>query len=241
MSVPLRHKQMIPNETLSVLRQVESADTKMISDSVHDRGGIRIGILVFLISAIYATIRYNVMKDVPWSDWPVYTLNKVFGVSSLLLLVIATARYHLRPTLSNGKILYLSGLFGGIHILISCMLLNPAYYGKFFLDGKLTAIAGFSMLTGAVSAVLFISKAGGRKDRQITQITRSLTVIGGLTGIHLAFQGFQTWMKPYEWPGFIPPLTLVSFLISIVPLVLMIDTKTIKTFFNTLTFPSPEN
>jgi hypothetical protein len=229
MSVPLRHKQLVPTDTLSVLRQAESAERKTIFDSVHDtRIGIRIGILSFLISAIYATIRYHVLKGVSWSDWPVFTLNKVFGVSSLLLLAIAIARYKFRPVLSNSKILYLSGLYGGVHILLSCVLLDPAYYDKFFLQGKLTGIAGCSMLSGAVAAVLFISKAGRKKDLQINQITRSLAVICGITGMHVAFQGFQSWLTPGDWPGFIPPLTLISFLTCIVALGMTINTKRIK-------------
>jgi len=230
MSVPLRHKRLVPaNDTLSVLRQVESAERKTIFDSVHDtRIGIRIGILSFLISAIYATIRYHVLKGVSWSDWPVFTLNKVFGVSSLLLLAIAIARYKFRPVLSNSKILYLSGLYGGVHILLSCVLLDPAYYEKFFYDDRLTAIAGLSMLSGAVAAVLFITKAGEKKERQINQITRSLAVVCGITGMHVAFQGFQSWFTPNDWPGFIPPLTLISFLTCMAAVSMTINTKAIK-------------
>lgn len=218
-------KQRIPNGTLTVLHPVEPGSQKMVSASLQvNRIGIGIGILAFLISAIYATIRYNLIQGASWSDWPVFTLNKAFGVSSLLLLVVAVVRYRLRPLLSNAKILYMSGLFGGIHILISCMLLSPAYYEKLFLDGKLTAIAGLSMLWGAVAAVLFISKAA-KKDSQAIGTMRSLALVCCITALHVAFQGFQSWLTPYDWPGFIPPLTLISFLGSIVALLVTINTK----------------
>jgi hypothetical protein len=31
--------------------------------------------VVALVSAIYATTRYNIFKGVPWGDWSTYTLN----------------------------------------------------------------------------------------------------------------------------------------------------------------------
>lgn len=226
MSVPVRHKKLIADDTMEVLRPVENTDSDNYSALLQaNHSGIRIGLLTFLVSAGYATIRYNIIQGVSWSDWPVYTLNKVFGFSSLMLLVIAIVRYRLESAYSNSKILYMSGLFGGIHVLISCMLLNPVYYEKFFYDRKLTMEASFSMLLGAIAAVIFISRATLKGDRNTNNKIRSLAVLSVTVGLHAALQGFQSWLEPSTWPGFIPPITLLSFLVSIAALILMFYSK----------------
>lgn len=226
MSVPVRHKKLIPDDRMEVLRPVENVNSGNHPGLLQpSHSGIRTGLLTFLLSAGYATIRYNVIQGVSWSDWPVYTLNKVFGFSSLLLLFIAIVRYRLGPGYSNSKILYMSGLFGGIHVLLSCMLLNPAYYEKFFYDGKLTGTAGFSMLSGAIAAIIFISRATMKGDQDVKNKIRSLAVLSVIVGIHAALQGFQSWMAPSTWPGFIPPITLLSFLVSTTALILMFYSK----------------
>ena len=41
--------------------------------SRHDHS-LAVGILV--LAAAYATVRYNIFKGVPWSDWPSYIADK---------------------------------------------------------------------------------------------------------------------------------------------------------------------
>ena len=45
-------------------------------------------IAVFLFSLIYAVLRYNVFKGVPWIDFPTYVFNKVLSLSALILFVL---------------------------------------------------------------------------------------------------------------------------------------------------------
>jgi len=225
MPVTAQQKRIAHDNTLKILHSAKSNEHDDVSSMlrIQDHSfGVWAGILTFLVSAGYATIRYNLIKGDAWQDWPVFTLNKAFGVSSLLLLVIAVVRYRLMPLRSNARILYVSGIFGGVHILVSCMLLGPSYFEKFFYNGRLTVSAGFSMLFGALSAVLFISKAGEKKrEPQTDTIIRSLAVVCSLIGLHVAFQGFEVWMSPGDWPGFLAPMTLVSFLAAIVAIAMI--------------------
>jgi len=225
MSAPARHKKFIPQETLDVLRPTESEKTPGLSILPQRDPGIKIAALTFSIVTVYATVRYNVFKGVAWSEWPVYTLNKVFGVTSLVLLVIAVFRYRSGNTLPNGKIMYAAGLSAGTHILLSCFLLKPSYYPKFFTSDKLTLFAGLSMLLGAIASVIFINGALSKGDRQLRDKAISLVVICVLTGLHTFFQGFQTWLVLSTWPGFLPPITMLSSFAGIIALVFIVIPK----------------
>jgi len=201
---------------MKIIRSVDTSElkeTRVLPNA--DSSTIKIVSTIFLLSTAYATIRYNVIKGVDWSDWPLYTLNKVFGVTSLLLIVLAVVRYGLRSMYSNAKILHMAGLFAGIHILLSFMLLSPLYYPKFFLDGKLTILASLSMLLGSIAAVIFMNGAVQKGERKTSEKIRSLATISAIISLHVAFQGYQSWLTPSAWPGFIPPITLLSFLASV--------------------------
>lgn len=229
MSVQTRQKKLIPENAFKVLHPKENEELTTLSVLPQQGNGIKIVSLTFFIAAGYATIRYNVFKGVAWSDWPAYTLNKVFGITSLLLLVIAVIRYLSGPSYPNGKILYTAGLSGGIHILLSVLLLDPVYYEKFFNDGKLTFTSGFSMLLGTIAAVLFFSGAVSKVDQKVRDKITSLAVICLLTALHTFFQGFETWLKISTWPGLLPPISMLASLAGILALIiLIIPTRTLK-------------
>lgn len=229
MSVQGQQKKLIPENAFKVLHPKESEEPTTLSVLPQQDHGIKIASLTFFIAAGYATIRYNIFKGVAWSDWPTYTLNKVFGVTSLLLLVIAVIRYQLGSSYPNGKILCVAGLSGGIHILLSVLLLNPVYYEKFFSDGKLTFTAGLSMLLGTIAAGLFFSGAVSKADRKVSAKITSLVVICVLTALHTFFQGFETWFGIDTWPGFLPPISMLASLAGILALtILIIPTRTLK-------------
>ncbi|KKO17939.1 MAG: hypothetical protein BROFUL_03390 [Candidatus Brocadia fulgida] len=48
--------------------------------------------LVFLAAAAYATLRYNVFKGVPWSDWSTYVMNKAVALSALAFMALEVFR-----------------------------------------------------------------------------------------------------------------------------------------------------
>jgi hypothetical protein len=177
--------------------------------------------VVFIVSIGYATIRYNVFKGVLWTDWPLYVLNKAFAVSSLVLLVINVYRYRYIQNRSNAKIFKYAMFLGFLHILISFALLNPAYYDKFYLNGKLTFSAGISYLLGAIATALIFNKGFSKElnNNRETKI-KVLSILAFIIGSHAALQAFKGWLPASAWPGYMPPLSMISFLIGLFALVL---------------------
>lgn len=186
----------------------------------------KIATVVYTVSIGYATLRYNIFKGVPWTDWPLYVLNKAFAVASLAFLAISVLRYLYIQKYSNAKIFNFARFSGFLHIIISFALLNPIYYDKFFLNGKLSFSAGISILLGAIATAFIFNKSvskhlNNNPDAKI----RVLSILVFIFGLHTALLGFQGWIAPSDWPGYLPPITLISFLIGLFALVLTFGLK----------------
>ncbi|MDB6093489.1 MAG: hypothetical protein JWM32_1051 [Verrucomicrobia bacterium] len=164
----------------------------------------------FLGFTVYATARYNVFKGVPWADWPIYTLNKVFGLSCLALLVVAAALYRFGNRVFNPRLVYLAGLCGIIHSVLSLFLLGPAYYPSLHLGGKLTVSAGLSMLVGTIGIVTFALGGKNAGTKAPARRVRGLALFALAFGIHAGLLGYESWAHPEQWPGGLPPLTVIS-------------------------------
>lgn len=169
-------------------------------------------------ATIYATVRYHVFTDLPWSDWPIYTLNKAFGLSALLLLVLAVARRRLRPGLPIGPTMLASGVLFGIHVLVSLALLSPAYYPKLFAAGKLTALAGIAIVLGAAATAALLAGVKPRPGLTADESARGLASLAFAVGAHGALPGLASWLAPWTWPGLMPPITLLAFVLGVVAL-----------------------
>ncbi|WP_221793883.1 hypothetical protein [Aquisediminimonas sediminicola] len=169
---------------------------------------------VFALSLAYATVRYHLFKGVAWADWPTYTVNKAFAVSALALIVAGLApvlRHHRRM---SGPHLRLAGGAIIMHAMLSLLLLDPAYYPKFFDGDKLTLSAGLALLFGAIAALLFV--VSGQQSAQWS-FPKKLGWTGALAfigGCHAALPGWATWLQPQQWPALMPPITLIAFLLG---------------------------
>ena len=159
----------------------------------------------------YATLRYNVFKNVPWADWPSYTLNKAIAVAALLLIVLSVARFGLRGR-STGTLMVWAGGLALTHSLLSFALLEPAYYPRLFVGTKLTLLAGLSIMLGA--ALMAVMEVGARRSSRWTRpvLHGALAVTAFAIGLHAALPAVSTWLTPGTWPGGLPPLTLISFI-----------------------------
>jgi hypothetical protein len=164
----------------------------------------------FLAALAYATFRYNVFKGVPWTDWPAYTLNKALAFASLILIALTVIR--ISRGLRTSKIMLAAGALALCHSLLSFALLNPLYYPKLYEAGKLTAIAGLAMTLGAAATVAL--EVGARRSQgwRPSQRAAALALIAFAVGLHAALPSLSGWIAPETWPGFMPPITLLSFL-----------------------------
>ena len=190
-------------------------------------------VFIFSISLGYAVLRYHIMGNVPWKDFPFFIMNKGLALSAIILL---TLNFSLGPLhnliaiipdgwLNARKTIGMTGfLLVLLHVLMSIMSFNPAMYGKFFEpDGSMTLLAGLSMLGGILSFVILWGynlsfQTQLRKDKAFIQLITSrkfLLTAMLLTAAHLFFMGYKGWLDPSGWLGGMPPISLVGFVIFV--------------------------
>ncbi|PKN54256.1 MAG: hypothetical protein CVU56_27555 [Deltaproteobacteria bacterium HGW-Deltaproteobacteria-14] len=178
---------------------------------------MRATLLTLLGSACYATVRYNGYKGVPWGDWPTYTLNKVFAVAAVALLLVAALRRRRAGAPSTAPLLAHAAALTALHVTLSLMLLSPTYFPGYFAAGKLTAAAGAAMTLGAIAVVWMARGRVGPRTRE-DRARGGLALLAGLIAAHTAIQGGPGWLTPETWPGGMPPITLLGTLLALVVL-----------------------
>ncbi len=197
-------------------------------------------ITLTFLSIGYAVMRYQIFGIVPWKDLPIFVLNKGISLASLLLLTINFSMKPLKnlgvriseSRLDTKKSIGLIGfLYAFIHILMSITILNPKYYDKFFMDdGSLSINGGLSILGGILSFILlWVYNINFKpiliKDKRIISIISSKTFIIYamlFMSVHLFFMGYSGWTSTVNWPGGMPPISLISFSIFFLGLLINI-------------------
>ena len=179
---------------------------------------IRTALVTIIISLLYAVIRYNIAGDVPWSQFPVFIINKATACSGVILLGLAGLNDSVEKRHRIG--LFASACLG-LHCLLSLMLLTPSNFeGKFFqADNTFTTIGGLALLCGALGilgqAVLWrrsMNTAPNSSPSLINGLGRILLL---LAAAHVSLIGFRTWTQWSQWPVYLPPITLIMFIIAI--------------------------
>ena len=189
--------------------------------------------VVFFLFFVYAFIRYNVIRDVPLEEIPLYIVNKVLAISSAVLIGFSfllgpLTRFWPR---TFERTLYLRkplGVFGfgiaALHSVISLALLSPAYYPNFFLEsGKLNFTGEVSLLFGILALFIFSivaltsipAIASQMKLEQWKLIQRLGYLAYGFVLLHVVVMGFRGWLSSNSYLyGFIS-ISLVSALFII--------------------------
>ena len=186
---------------------------------------MRTSLLALLGAVVYATARYNIFKGVPWSDWSTYTLNKALALSALLLLVFSVIRQNSAKGHPNGRTLYMASVFASMHVVLSLTLLSPAYYESMFVQNKLTAAAGVSMALGAGAAAAMTAGKRTQGASDPDGGVGNLAILAFAVGLHAMLQGFAGWFAPSKWPGMMPPITLISFLLGLAAVAVALSAK----------------
>lgn len=187
-----------------------------------------------ILSLGYAILRYHIVGDVPWKDFPFFILNKGISLAAFILL---TFNFSIGPLknmgvkvsegwLNSRQVLGMTGfLYVLIHALMSFMIFKPEIFGKFFEEnGSLTLYAGLSMLGGILAFVVLwaynLAFKTNLKENQkfISFITsRKFSLIAMLFSLtHLYFMGINGWMNPSGWNGSLPPISLIAFIFFII-------------------------
>jgi ABC-type Na+ efflux pump permease subunit len=187
-----------------------------------------------ILSLAYAILRYHIVGDVPWKDFPFFILNKGISLAAFILL---TFNFSIGPLknlgikvsegwLNSRQILGMTGfLLVLIHTLMSFMIFKPGIFGKFFEEnGSLTLYAGLSMLGGILAFVVLWAynlafKTTLKEDQKFIGFitSRKFLLIAMLFSLmHLYFMGINGWMNPADWNGGLPPISLIAFTFFIV-------------------------
>ena len=96
------------------------------------RAALRAAAVVFLGTLIYAVVRYHGFKGVPWSQLPLYTMNKAWAVTAVILggfALIAGSAGRRPEARTLGA---LAAGLGAAHAVASALLLRPVYYPPMF-------------------------------------------------------------------------------------------------------------
>jgi len=200
-------------------------------------------ILVLLFFLVYATMRYIVFKGVDPNHFPLYIMNKVFSISGLFFLAISYAFGKVRwmrfsEDAKQNQFIKFTGLAGfslsALHVFNSLIILSPEYFPKFYdenmmnLNGELTMLMGvfslYCFTIPAITTIPFMQEAVGIKKWQQGQRMGYLGLVAAL--LHTTIMGFSGWIDVSSWPGYMPPITLLSAIIAIIPLYLKFIRKT---------------
>ena len=203
---------------------------------------VRTILIIFVASLGYAMLRYHIFKGVEWAHFPLYTLNKAFSLTGLILIALSYASGKLRGRRKrNGEELlnrkksfaFIGFILIGAHIIASLTILHAGYFPKFY-DGTMMNLTGEStMLFGLISVIFFLIPAIASLPDMIDKIGekrwKKMQRIGyyGLVAasIHVLIMGWSGWFTISEWPGSLPPITLISFIFGAAPVLLLLLTS----------------
>lgn len=196
-------------------------------------------ISVIIIFFIYAVLRYVIFKGVSYVHIPLYIINKVVSISGLFLsgiyfisLGLAGSRSNLVLKKSFEEIKLISIILIGIHVVLSMLILSPEYYPKFYVDDKMNLKGEVSMLMGVISFFCLIVPAllknpASNTIQVISKQRKGNIIKVGLICllIHTTTMGYDGWFKIDNWPGYIPPISLLGAIIVSVMIVLIFNKR----------------
>lgn len=194
------------NAPVRITSEIDALPVSTGGASARDHA---IAVVLLGTALAYATVRYNIFKGVPWSDWPGYIANKALAVAGLWLLAWSAGR-KLAGRRSTRVPMAWAGCLILSHVLVSFGLFSSALFPKYFAHDKVNLIGGASLLVGALAMALLELGARSATAWQRRTCLRALAALLALSALHTAVPGLASWFVPSEWPGSLPPLTLLA-------------------------------
>lgn len=198
-------------------------------------------IWVTLLSVVYAIVRYHLFKGFPFSQF-IDIFNKGISLAGIILIGLSLSLGPLSrrfPSpfrrLEPGKRLF--GIWGFIlafiHSLLSLLIFDPNHYEILFSFLSVNSLGEYVMVTGFISLLLigaaFLTSfpllySFRLKTFTITQFAGYIGCI--VAGLHVFPIGVNGWTNLSTWPGNLVPITLISFIVVLVTVIL----RTFSTF-----------
>jgi hypothetical protein len=171
----------------------------------------------------YSVVRYHVCSDVPWSQFPLFTMNKVVSFTAAMLLGASMVVCNKVRARSFGLAAFAMAL---LHVLMSSALIAPANYPKLYEAGRFSAMGSVCILAGCVAMLVFVAPAiasvpgvqSAMQPEQWRGWQHASVWVLALTALHVTMLGWSGWWAPQTWPGGLPPISALSALVVAVPL-----------------------
>src|SRR3989344_4800478 len=199
--------------------------------------------IVFIIVGLclsYAILRYNIVRSVPLDNLPLYITNKAVALAATILIGLAfllgpLARFWPKQFEEHLYLRKHLGVIGfgvaALHAIMSLVLLNPAYYGRFYVEGgKFNLIGESSMLFGILSflifSVIFITSLPPMEKHMHPGQWKLVQRMGYLAYffvlLHVTVMGFAGWFNPDSWKYGLASISLIAALFIIFVLLVRI-------------------
>ena len=188
------------------------------------------GFLIIAFTVGYASLRYHYFLGIPTERFSLYVLNKAVSWSAVIFIgwsfLLGIISAHREPR--DGSLAAERkpvGLIGAglalVHVLMSLPILTPSYFPNFFASGErqvFTAGIEASLLFGCLALILFllpvIASFPGMKDalgqERWRRWQRWAYLAYFLTLLHVLPVTHANWRSPRDWPGLLPPISLLS-------------------------------
>ena len=183
------------------------------------------------VTTVYAALRYHVFADIPWSRFLLFVLNKALAWSALVLLALASIKRVISTDTPTAATLFFQGIgLTMAHTLLSLLLLHPEEYPLFFNpENRFTVPIQLSFLVAIVGCTILLRSLG----------QRSLSLLFSFCMLlHTSLIGYSNWLHPEKWPGFMPPITLLCSILSLIWTISLVYTIS-RSFATQSTAPIP--
>jgi hypothetical protein len=176
------------------------------------------------VSIAYALLRYVAYGSVELANAPSFLFNKAVAMATVAFLCLL-AWAKLRQDAPSQKFWAKASLHATVvHVVLSCALLSPGYYPKFFGLDQLNLLGEVTILLGSLSAYCFWVLSRGRdlsERGRFWFMQLALWLIAG----HLLAMGFKGWLTVGKWHGGLPPISLLSFMLVVTAYALLLKSR----------------
>lgn len=171
---------------------------------------------VFAFSMGYAAFRYLVFGPVAMANLPCFIVNKAVSLASVLALCAAAiqARAGRGDQQRAWFAFFKVTLF--LHLALSFFLFSSDYYPTMFSGGKMNLSGELFMLCGVLALFMLMLKTIVKEAGIGIEILQPLSLVA--IALHNLFLGVGNWPKWRAWYGYMPPITMISFIAAIVAL-----------------------
>ena len=185
-------------------------------------------ILILLLAGIYACTRYIIFGEIYWIHIPTIILNKVIAVAAVFTLLISAFGYlnNNKQTARDWGIV--SFHLAAYHVVLTLIVLSPENYGMFYWQKQLNLTGEIVMssgLFGMYCYVMLLFSKHGTPQMALYKLLMTFSIM-----VHLFVYAFNGWLKPWQWNGYIPPISLLSFIFVAATFVIYLKLKDIKEY-----------